>query len=520
MVTTAPLWVPAPHGTRQPVPSAAEALACCTGEPANPAHVAAGLRYPPGMLHTPAGTVLCLLLGGLARAQPSLSAELPSGASGTTVDVREPLKTLRVHREPNPRSPVRGRLIKGEPVVVHARVDGPGCPTAAGWGQLQGGGYVCLEKTQPSTKQPTALPRLTTFDHPETDEYFDYLETGSYDRQDLAGGEELVPFVYGKVWQRWRAPYWASVEAWEAHRPSAGDLGLVRKYHFDAVIETARGTVLRRPDGKIVPLSGVFLYPMSRFHGRDLAARPLAPGTLPAWVHGYDGAPVYSSPNARGKPAVVLPYHQELAVVAQPVDSTGHWWEIPDALGPGIPGYAHDQVGIRHWVTRSAPADVAEDELWVDVDAEQQVLAVRRGEDLVFATLVSTGKEGEHDTPSGLFRVSMKNVHTDMFSGPNAESPYHVERVPWVARFFGQYYLHGAFWHWGFGHSTSHGCINLSPRDARFVFDALSPVLPIGWAAVYETPQELGTVVRIRRGSDSRVRDFRRPLGSTRQASR
>ena len=44
--------------------------------------------------------------------------------------------------------------------------------------------------------------------------------------------------------------------------------------------------------------------------------------------------------------------------------------------------------------------------------------------------------------------------------------------------------LHGAFWHSGFGLVRSHGCVNLSPADARWLFGFLSAPLPAGWHAV------------------------------------
>ncbi len=58
--------------------------------------------------------------------------------------------------------------------------------------------------------------------------------------------------------------------------------------------------------------------------------------------------------------------------------------------------------------------------------------------------------------------------------------------------------LHGAFWHRDFGRVRSHGCVNLAPRDAQWIFDFTSPHLPEGWSAVLPTPLERGTAVRVR----------------------
>ena len=59
-----------------------------------------------------------------------------------------------------------------------------------------------------------------------------------------------------------------------------------------------------------------------------------------------------------------------------------------------------------------------------------------------------------------------------------------------------RYAMHGAFWHWGFGHPASHGCVNLSPVDARYVFDHVSPILPPGFDQVSVTKTLPGPVVR------------------------
>ena len=51
------------------------------------------------------------------------------------------------------------------------------------------------------------------------------------------------------------------------------------------------------------------------------------------------------------------------------------------------------------------------------------------------------------------------------------------------------YALHSAFWHDSFGRPHSHGCINLAPRDAKWLFEFVEPPLPAGWHGVYPRPQ-------------------------------
>lgn len=145
---------------------------------------------------------------------------------------------------------------------------------------------------------------------------------------------------------------------------------------------------------------------------------------------------------------------------------------------------------LKNWYAAVAeridpPTGVKEDEPWVHVSISQQTLVVYRGAEPIYATLVSSGLEG-HDTPLGLFNIREKYVADTMSDlGPDAgDARYKIEDVPWTQYFTGSVALHGAFWHAGFGLRRSHGCINLSPLDARWVFAHTRPLLPDGWHGI------------------------------------
>ena len=157
-----------------------------------------------------------------------------------------------------------------------------------------------------------------------------------------------------------------------------------------------------------------------------------------------------------------------------------HVLEGPD----GEPRY------LRAWFVSVAeridrPGGVADDEPWVHVDRSEQTLVVYRGSDPIYATLVSSGIEG-HDTPIGEFTIRRKFVSDTMATlGPEAgDDSYRIEDVPWTQYFDGSIALHGAFWHSRFGLRRSHGCVNLAPADARFVYEHTWPVVPEGWHGV------------------------------------
>jgi len=142
-------------------------------------------------------------------------------------------------------------------------------------------------------------------------------------------------------------------------------------------------------------------------------------------------------------------------------------------------------------------------ERWVDVDITKQLLVAYEGERPVFTTLVSTGRKGTKeepfDTPTGRWRIRSKHVSTTM-DGPTAtDGNYSIQDVPWTMYFYDSYALHGAFWHDGFGRVRSHGCVNLSPEDAHWLFDWTTPFLPEGWHGVQAHDGSPGTTVVVRK---------------------
>ncbi|MRG90576.1 L,D-transpeptidase family protein [Polyangium spumosum] len=148
------------------------------------------------------------------------------------------------------------------------------------------------------------------------------------------------------------------------------------------------------------------------------------------------------------------------------------------------------------------PADLAPGEKWIDVNLTRKTLLAMEGDKPVYAALVSPGrrsknKKKDHSTVKGTFRIREKHVAVTMDGDGTVagDLPYSIEDVPYVAYFEGSYALHGAFWHSNFGREMSHGCVNLSPLDAKKIFFWSEPRLPRGWHAVWSTPENRGTLI-------------------------
>ena len=155
-------------------------------------------------------------------------------------------------------------------------------------------------------------------------------------------------------------------------------------------------------------------------------------------------------------------------------------------------------------VEPSAPPEpIAEGDRWIDVDLTRQVLVAYEWKQPRYVTLMSSGRskapsrEQSYLTPKGLFRIRGKHLTSTMDNDEPGEPPYSLEDVPYVMYFKGAYAFHSAFWHDRFGRPRSHGCINLAPYDAKWLFNWAGPDLPDSWHGGMATEDNPGTWVHV-----------------------
>lgn len=104
----------------------------------------------------------------------------------------------------------------------------------------------------------------------------------------------------------------------------------------------------------------------------------------------------------------------------------------------------------------------------VYVDLAAQIIYAYEGTTKVFQTYTSTGRWNK--TPVGNFHIWSKLRATRM-SGGQGDDAYDLPNVPFVMYFYHDFGLHGAYWHDNFGHTMSHGCVNLRQIDAEFFYN-------------------------------------------------
>lgn len=403
----------------------------------------------------------------VALAQPAVappSAAATSSASSEVVPPPPGARSLEVIDDgaplfvaPEQGAARRGTVAQGTRLPLDERLYGNGCPLGV-WYEVGPEAYVCQEYVRYSAKP--------------------------------AGGESVLVVPPGSL-----LPHQYAFVRWDATRAFSHPSEYFADEYFEALGEgfglvvTGRTTYQGVPfvqtrDGLWVTESSLEWVRGSPFQGVKLAdGAPLDIG----WVLD-DNAPVRDRP--RGK-IIRRAGRREVVHVAE---VRGRWVRLTDG------GWMDDRQVARA-TTAAPPEGLSPGERWIDVSTDEQVMVAYEGDKPVYATLVSTGRSlPGHRTPKGTFHIWAKLAYSDMdnLEREDVRRNYSIQQVPWVQYFEGSNGFHAAFWHDDFGHPHSHGCVNLAPRDARWLFDFTRPALPAGWQAVLPTDQDPGTLVRVR----------------------
>lgn len=194
----------------------------------------------------------------------------------------------------------------------------------------------------------------------------------------------------------------------------------------------------------------------------------------------------YAEPHADSKAMYRLYYSSVHHVVQAQEAADGAWWyQISD------PRYnelywaqaAHLRVIDPEELAPLSP-DVAAKRIEISL-ATKHLIAFEDDEE-VFRTLVTVGdtffwEDGTVDyfeTPDGAYRVMLKAPARHMGSRGTLGS-FDYPGVPWCTFFHeGGLAIHGTYWHNDFGTQRSHGCVNLRPEAALWVYRWTYPHAP------------------------------------------
>ncbi len=132
------------------------------------------------------------------------------------------------------------------------------------------------------------------------------------------------------------------------------------------------------------------------------------------------------------------------------------------------------------------PIGPSVEEKRVVVNVSDQTLACYEGSTEVYHCRVSTGAKfnasGEAvdawATPLGRHPIWRKAISIHMVGGTTGGG-WDLPGIGWTTLFVGNgVAIHSTFWHNDFGVPRSRGCVNARPRDAKWVFRWVAPVVP------------------------------------------
>lgn len=132
------------------------------------------------------------------------------------------------------------------------------------------------------------------------------------------------------------------------------------------------------------------------------------------------------------------------------------------------------RIGQIHQHPNEVPRNVR----WVLVNLSEQTLeAYDRNDDMVFVTLISSGRRAG-STHTGIFSVRRITTWLTMRS-----STYVVDTTN-VLYFDDQIAIHSAYWNNNLGNVYSHGCLNTSLLDSKYIFEFSEIQIPQGWSSI------------------------------------
>lgn len=167
------------------------------------------------------------------------------------------------------------------------------------------------------------------------------------------------------------------------------------------------------------------------------------------------------SVNAAGTPIQTYTRYQIVVEVPVVMQKSGYVAVGADEWLP------EDKVAL---VSPQVPPDAGENTCrFIYANLAEQTLTVYDNCKLVLATLISSGANSW--TFDGRFAILYKVEYSPITPPPESTSEYYIEGVPYFMTYAGNFGFHGAYWHDNFGIAASHGCINLSPADAKWLYE-------------------------------------------------
>ncbi len=186
----------------------------------------------------------------------------------------------------------------------------------------------------------------------------------------------------------------------------------------------------------------------------------------------YTDARLTPSPDARRAYRL---YYSSVYRIVDAVWGTDHrlWYRLRDNLAPAAPRYVPaEHVRPLHPEDLEPISPHARDKR-IEISLADQLLVALEGEEPVFTTRISGGTGGDRATPRGDHRIVFKAPSRHMTG-----EDFNLPGVSFPSYFWGAVAIHGTYWHNDYGRPRSHGCVNVGPEAAKWLFRWTTPVVP------------------------------------------
>jgi lipoprotein-anchoring transpeptidase ErfK/SrfK len=149
--------------------------------------------------------------------------------------------------------------------------------------------------------------------------------------------------------------------------------------------------------------------------------------------------------------------------------------------------------------------DIENKQVYIDATTSRQYLTCLEDGREVYYCKISSGAKWNSDgqiveswgTPPGVHRTWRKQVSTHMTGGTTGGG-WDIPGVGWTILFSGTgVAIHSTFWHNDFCTPRSHGCVNVKPEDAQWIFRWTYPTVP-GDPGDITIPMPGGTQIDVR----------------------
>jgi hypothetical protein len=216
---------------------------------------------------------------------------------------------------------------------------------------------------------------------------------------------------------------------------------------------------------------------------------------LPEW--GFWGQICRPFTSARAAPRATAPedyvfyygtIHHVIDVVDDPAG--GSWYQVYDELPPPTTHWvrAHHVRRLTEWDFRPINPHIPLEQKRIEIDRRAQSVICYENEQPVFFTRCASGnifhyEDGTSEdftTPDGEHVTLLKQPSRHMQGGlADDPSGFDLPGVPWNTFFtYDGVAIHGTYWHNDYGITRSHGCVNVSPEAAQWIYRWTYPVAP------------------------------------------